>query len=110
MLTIAAVVLCALLGVALGRLGTAVTAKARAATAADAAALAAAGELARGGSPSSARSAAARIAARNGATLRRCDCRGDRAFVTVLLDSAEAEAEAEISRIANEGPAKAHEE
>jgi secretion/DNA translocation related TadE-like protein len=94
-LAVVAVVCCAGLGLAIGRLGDAVTDKARAASAADAAALAAAGELGHGSSPLAATNAARRIAARNGALLLRCDCRGYRAFVTVSIGSAQAAAEAE---------------
>jgi secretion/DNA translocation related TadE-like protein len=57
------------------RLGGAVGAKARAETAADAAALAAAGRLARGGSPAEAQRDARHIATVNGARLEHCACR-----------------------------------
>jgi secretion/DNA translocation related TadE-like protein len=79
------VVACVLI-VSAGRLGAALTARARAETAADAAALAAADSLALG--DPDAREQAAAIAAEHGARLVACDCSGTVAEVVVELDAA----------------------
>ena len=93
----AAIVLCALLCIAVARLGRAATAKARANTAADAAALAAADALAGGASPAGAMQAAQRTATADGAQLLTCTCVGNEAIVTVARDEARAIARADVS-------------
>jgi secretion/DNA translocation related TadE-like protein len=85
-LFVAVIVLACLLVVSAGRLGAALTARARAETAADAAALAAADSLALG--DPDARAQAAAIAAAYGASLVSCDCGGLAAEVVVELDAA----------------------
>jgi secretion/DNA translocation related TadE-like protein len=85
-LFVAVIVLACMLVVSIGRLGAALTARARAETAADAAALAAADSLASG--HLDARDQAAAIAAAHGARLVSCDCTGLVAEVVVELDAA----------------------
>ena len=85
-LFVAVVVLSCILVVSVGRLGAALTARARAETAADAAALAAADSLAAG--DGDARQQATAIAAAYGARLVSCDCTGSVAEVVVELDAA----------------------
>lgn len=83
-LFVAVIVLACVLIVSVGRLGAALTARARAETAADAAALAAADSLALGAGD--ARAQAAALAAAHGARLVSCDCEGLAAEVVVELD------------------------
>jgi secretion/DNA translocation related TadE-like protein len=84
-LFVAVIVLACVLVVSAGRLGAALTVRARAETAADAAALAAADSLALGASD--ARDQAAQIAAAHGARLVSCTCEGLAAEVVVELDA-----------------------
>jgi secretion/DNA translocation related TadE-like protein len=84
-LFVAVIAIACILLVSAGRLGAALTARARAETAADAAALAAADSLALGASD--AREQAAEIAAAHGARLVSCDCEGLAAEVVVELDA-----------------------
>ena len=93
----AVVVVTALLGMSVARLGGAVAEKSRANNAADASALAAADALARGQSPAEVFAAARSTAADNGARLVRCSCAGSAADVVVTLGDAQARARAEVS-------------
>lgn len=92
------VVLAGLVLIGLGRAGSAAGRSARAETAADSAALAAALTLGHGGDTPAAALAAASAAADNGATLRRCDCNGHHAEVTVTIGDATGRARAEFDR------------
>ena len=96
-LALALVVLAAVVALGVARAGGAAGRSARADTAADAAALAAAETLARLGGDDAALGAARTAAAANGAVLRRCDCTGDHAEVTVVLDDAVGRARARRS-------------
>jgi secretion/DNA translocation related TadE-like protein len=95
LLVMVVVVLAGVFALEVARLGGAASDRSRADTAADAAALAAAIELARGHSASDALSAAARLAATNGARLVSCDCAG-RPSVVVRVGDATGRARAEI--------------
>jgi len=92
----AVVVLAAVVMVGVAREGSAAVRAARADTAADAAALAGAHALARMQGPAAARAEARAAAFDNGARLRRCDCVGDHAEVTVVVDEAVGRARAEV--------------
>ena len=96
LLMLAVVVVAGLCAVAVARVGAAATTRARADTAADAAALAAADTLALGGSPAQAVRAARDVAARNGAVVQWCRCRGAQAEVAVRLGDASGRARAVV--------------
>ena len=97
-LSLAMVVLAMVVAVGVARAGRAAGEAARADTAADAAALAAADMLAMSRGESTARSAAARVAAENDGVIRRCDCVGDHAEVLVQVGEALGSARAEVRR------------
>lgn len=87
LVVLAVVVVAAVLGLHVARLGAAAVGRARAQTAADAAALAAADMLALGRGPEVAARAAAETAAANGARLERCMCLSPRVSVVVAAES-----------------------
>ena len=93
---IAVIAISAACCVAVGRLGSAATERARADSAADAAALAAAGSLATGGSAADADRAARQVASANGAVLISCVCAGSSAVVTVGHGEAQGRARAVV--------------
>ena len=97
-LALAVVVVAAVVALGVARAGSAAGSAARADTAADAAALGAADALARDEGAEAARAAAAVGARENGAILRRCDCGGDHAEVTVEIEGAVGRARAEVRR------------
>ncbi len=95
-LALALVVLAAVVGLGVARAGGAAGRSARADTAADAAALAAADVLANLGGPVAAVDAARSVAAADGAVLRRCDCVGEHAEVSVMIGDVRGRARAEV--------------
>jgi hypothetical protein len=92
----AAIVLIAICGLAVSRVGGAAVDRARADAAADAAALAAADMLALGRSSEEAVRVAREVASENGAVLLACACRDASAVVTVARGAAQARARAVV--------------
>lgn len=86
MLFVGVVAIALVLAVGVARWGGAIGARARAETAADAAALAAARELALGGTAAQAGREAERLAESNGARLETCACRGPVVGVEVTVE------------------------
>ena len=95
-LAIAVVVLAGVMALGIGRLGHAVSDRARADTASEGAALAAAGALAQNRGAPAAIAAARETALSNGARLTRCVCAGRAAVVEVRVGAATGRARAEV--------------